>query len=249
MHHKRPKANIHAQIVHKNHHVRCSSRCALSHFGMRRFGDVVRKLRNKRHLTQEELAHKSGLSRNTIIDAEKMRTPAVRGTTYRLLAEALGLTPEQLDHEWQERPIAQNRGDPEGGIPIINHVRAGKLQEFTHLEMEPGIADDYLPRTGTGVSDPNAFALRIVGTSMEPHYHEGDTVIFSPSAKHSDGMPALVQLGGERDFENTFKRVFDKGDHVMLVADNPAFRPQHELIPKPDIIRMSRAVRRVSDAI
>ena len=44
-----------------------------------------------------------------------------------------------------------------------------------------GIADDYV--RCPDLHDANAFAVRVVGDSMEPRFHEGDIVIFSLFSK------------------------------------------------------------------
>ena len=56
------------------------------------FGGLLRAQRHRAHLSQEELAERSGLSERTIrnLEADRVRVP--RASTARLLGEALGLT-------------------------------------------------------------------------------------------------------------------------------------------------------------
>src|SRR5262245_55959308 len=56
------------------------------------FGGFLRAQRHRAHLSQEELAERSGLSERTIrnLEADRVRVP--RASTARLLGEALGLT-------------------------------------------------------------------------------------------------------------------------------------------------------------
>ncbi|MDK1031673.1 MAG: XRE family transcriptional regulator, partial [Planctomycetia bacterium] len=65
-------------------------------------------------------------------------------------------------------------------IPVINKVAAGYPQQFTDLDYPAGIADEYIGASAE-LTDPYAFAVRVVGDSMEPKYREDDIVIFSPS--------------------------------------------------------------------
>lgn len=63
-------------------------------------GDVVRlarlrQIRQRRFLSQAELAEKAGIGENTIRRLELGQTEP-RGRTVRRLAEALGVTPEDL---------------------------------------------------------------------------------------------------------------------------------------------------------
>jgi len=89
-------------------------------------------------------------------------------------------------------------------IPIINKVAAGYPSHFTDLDYPARVADEYLAAP-PDVSDVHAFAARVVGDSMEPVYHEGDTVVFSPEAPTPNGSDCFVRL--EPDHDTTFKRV------------------------------------------
>jgi SOS-response transcriptional repressor LexA len=89
-------------------------------------------------------------------------------------------------------------------VPLINKVAAGYPSEFTDLGYPARIADEYV--RVPDLSDPDAFAARVVGDSMEPEYHEGDVVIFSPQRDVRDGSDCFVRL--EHDAETTFKRVY-----------------------------------------
>ncbi|MEN0020686.1 MAG: helix-turn-helix domain-containing protein [Planctomycetota bacterium] len=64
-------------------------------------------------------------------------------------------------------------------VPLINKVAAGYPTEFTDLGYPARIADEYV--RCPDLADPDAFAARVVGTSMQPDYREGDIVIFSPA--------------------------------------------------------------------
>lgn len=93
-------------------------------------------------------------------------------------------------------------------IPLINSVAAGYPREFTDLGYPVRVADEYI--AVPGVSDPDAFAARVVGDSMTPDYREGDIVVFAPTTDATDGSDCFARL--ERDDETTFKRVFFEQD-------------------------------------
>jgi SOS-response transcriptional repressor LexA len=113
-------------------------------------------------------------------------------------------------------------------VPIINKVAAGYPQEFTDLGYPVGIADDYVT-VPAEMGDPNAFAVRVVGDSMEPRYHEGDIVILSPAAQVRSGDDCFVRFamgGGVNEGETTFKRVFfDAEDRLRLQPLNERYAP------------------------
>ena len=99
--------------------------------------------------------------------------------------------------------IEQTRGMLMRQVPLINNVAAGTPTEFTDLGYPARVADEYV--AAPMVDDPDAFAARVVGDSMEPNYRAGDIVIFSPARIVQSGMDCFVRL--EPDQETTFKRV------------------------------------------
>ena len=89
-----------------------------------------------------------------------------------------------------------NRQQPRGkaDIPIINKVPAGYPTDFTDLDYPPSVADEYV--RCPDIHDPQAFAARVVGDSMEPAYREGDIVVFAPNTPAESGQDCFVRLNG-----------------------------------------------------
>jgi phage repressor protein C with HTH and peptisase S24 domain len=107
-------------------------------------------------------------------------------------------------------------------VPIINKVAAGYPTDFNDLDYPAGIADDYV--RCPDVHDPNAFAVRVVGDSMEPRFQEGDIVIFSPAAEVRNGDDCFVRFA--LPHETTFKRVFfEAKNKVRLQPRNEKYSP------------------------
>lgn len=109
-------------------------------------------------------------------------------------------------------------------IPLINKVTAGYPGSFTDLGYPARIADEYI--RAPDVHDPDAFAARVVGDSMEPAYREGDIVVFSPQRVVESGMDCFVRL--EPDSETTFKRVYfeegeDGSERIRIQPINNAY--------------------------
>jgi len=130
-------------------------------------------------------------------------------------------------------------------VPIINKVAAGYPREFTDLGYPVGIADDYVS-VPAEMADPNAFAVRVVGDSMEPRYREGDVVIFSPAAGVRSGDDCFVRFApgsGPGEDESTFKRLFFDGPaQVRLQPLNEQHAPT--VVHAETIARAFRAVGR-----
>ena len=146
--------------------------------------------------------------------------------------------------EWGAPRSERERGKVRR-IPVINKVAAGYPLEFTDLGYPVGMADEYVSGPAE-LEDPNAFGVRVVGDSMEPKYHEGDVVIFSPAAEVKSGDDCFVRysLGARpNDSEATFKRVFfDSKDQVRLQALNEQYAPT--LLAPSEIAGIFRAVAR-----
>ncbi|MBN2138505.1 MAG: helix-turn-helix domain-containing protein [Sedimentisphaerales bacterium] len=107
-------------------------------------------------------------------------------------------------------------------VPVINKVSAGYPTDFNDLDYPVGIADDYV--RCPDLHDPNAFAVRVVGDSMEPRFNEGDIVVFSPAADVNNGDDCFVRFATPH--ETTFKRVFFEADNqIRLQPRNEKYSP------------------------
>jgi SOS-response transcriptional repressor LexA len=108
-------------------------------------------------------------------------------------------------------------------VPVINKVAAGYPHHFTDLDYPPSVAEEYI--RCPDMHDSQAFAARIVGDSMEPVYHEGDIVIFSPNCEPLNGNDCFVRFAG--DGGTTFKRFYqDNQDAIRLQPLNNKYPAQ-----------------------
>lgn len=125
-------------------------------------------------------------------------------------------------------------------VPIINRVEAGYPQDFNDLDYPVGIADDYV--RCPDLHDYNAFAVRVVGDSMEPKFFQGDIVVFSPAAQVRNGDDCFVRF--MMPHETSFKRVFfEKDGKIRLQPRNEKYSP---IITKGKRINgMYRAVMKI----
>jgi phage repressor protein C with HTH and peptisase S24 domain len=96
-------------------------------------------------------------------------------------------------------------------VPVINRVSAGYPQEFTDLDYPPSVADEYV--RCVDVHDAQAFAARVVGDSMEPRYHEGDVVVFSPNTPAQSGDDCFVRFADNGG--TTFKRFYQDDEATV----------------------------------
>jgi len=123
----------------------------------------------------------------------------------------------KLDTERVALPLAAGRL-----VPVINKVAAGYPSDFNDFDYPVGVADDYV--RCPDLHDPNAFAVRVVGDSMEPKFRQGDIVIFSPEAEVHNGDDCFIRFA--MPHETTFKRVFfESEDKVRLQPRNEKYSP------------------------
>ena len=107
-------------------------------------------------------------------------------------------------------------------VPVINKVAAGYPVDFNDLDYPVGVADDYV--RCPDLHDPNAFAVRVVGDSMEPKFNEGDIVIFSPAADVHNGDDCFIRFTSPH--ETTFKQVFFESENeIRLQPRNSNYPP------------------------
>ena len=131
------------------------------------------------------------------------------------LSDALGA--EDLNVELQPARLK-----PGQLVPVINKVSAGYPTDFDDLGYPVGFSDDYV--RCPDMHDPNTFAVRVVGDSMEPRFTEGDIVVFSPAAQVTNGDDCFVRFS--QPHETTFKRVFfETDDTVRLQPRNESYPP------------------------
>lgn len=125
-------------------------------------------------------------------------------------------------------------------VPVINKVSAGYPVDFDDLGYPVGFADDYV--RCTDLHDPNAFAVRVFGNSMEPKFNDGDIVIFSPAVEVVAGDDCFIRF--TMPHETTFKRVFfEEGGSVRLQPRNEEYAPM--IIDGARINGIYRAVMRL----
>lgn len=107
-------------------------------------------------------------------------------------------------------------------VPVINDVAAGYPVDFDDKGYPPGGADDYV--RCPDLHDPNSFAVRVVGDSMEPKYRQGDIIIFSPAMEVKNGDDCFVRMTDPH--ETMFKQVFFEGnDQIRLQPRNHKYPP------------------------
>ncbi len=211
---------------------------------MAHFGKAIRALRERQKLSIREFADKADISPATVVKNEASATPTGHQATYRAIAGGFGITVNDLDRLWRATAIGQTKGGD--GIPLINCAPAGDVVDYEEFGTDSGQGYSYVPRGD--ITDPNAFAVKVVGESMVSAMFDGEIAIFSPNRFRAETMPdgkiVFIRFSEDSRYHGcTIARVFREPDsHVLLAKDNPKF--QRRRVRTDEIIRMSALVER-----
>jgi len=107
------------------------------------FGVLLRSLRERALVSQEELAARAGVSVRAIGNLEQGRVAQPRGGSVRLLADALGLVgPERQRFEEAARQRVEPAGRPlPEGLPGVSTGSWPASQRLAPCQLPPAVAD------------------------------------------------------------------------------------------------------------
>lgn len=216
----------------------------------------IRRLREAKELTQEELAALVGVSRQAVQKWESEGEDRTAPTRKRepALAAALGVTVTELIYGTRARDevlllsandsaqSAYLNGNVIEGpdmarrtFPLISWVQAGMWTEICD-NFEPGDADAWLPcHKDLG---PHGFVLRVQGESMTTSngaysFPDGMLLYVHPEIEALPGRFVIVRRNGNAA---TFKRLTNIDGALYLEALNPAWPNRYTAVTADDHI-------------
>jgi phage repressor protein C with HTH and peptisase S24 domain len=202
-------------------------------------GERVRERRLQLKLSQPQLAREvGGITYQAIQQLE-----AGGGTKHLVpIAKALGVTAEWLQEGG--RPAPSSRSSLRA--PVAND----RLQVLGMAECGPdgwslwnGDVIDMVARPAGLAGVPGAYAVYVVGVSMEPRYHPGELVHIHPGKPLTVGAYVLVQRRPRNDGDPplaVIKRLARRtGSKIVLEQFNP---PKSFEIKAGDIVSLHRVV-------
>lgn len=171
----------------------------------------IKRIREDRGLTQEQLAELADLNRVTVAKYEMGRVVPSSNTLLRL-AEALRVSPNILLGGGAEE-MANRKAIP---IPVLGRVPAGipfeaieDVLDWEEIPAEQAKRGEY-------------FALKVKGDSMEPRIYDGDVLIVRKQSTAESGNVVIALVNGDDATVKRFKRL----EHgIMLLPNNPAYEP------------------------
>lgn len=215
----------------------------------RAIGQLIQQLREERGWTQAELAERVGLNSQTSIGRKEKGLIRVRPPERKKFAEAFGLSLEEFDAQWRASRIDRTRGGP--GIPVINRAPAGQVVDYEEHGLDTGQGLEYLDFGA--VEAEHAFAVVVVGDSMEPRLRAGDYLVLVPcdperprpdQPRIEDGSIVFVRFGPDAAHEGCALGRFyaQEGGKVRIAKDNPRY--EGHLVDRAQIVQLAVAVER-----
>lgn len=154
------------------------------------------------------------------------------------IARALGATAQWLQDGDGPAPFKSVAGRPLEPIQVLGMAECGP----DGWSLWNGEAIDVVDRPASLGGVPNAYAVYVVGTSMEPRYHPGEVVHIHPDKPLIVGDYVLVQRRGKKGEAPAavIKRLAKRtGAKVILEQFNP---PSLLEIRAADIVSIHRVV-------
>ncbi len=181
---------------------------------------AIDRMAAKHGMSASGLARRSGLDPTTfnkskrITKEGKQRWPSTESVSKVLTATGDSLAEFVAQMGEENASILAQR------VPVIGYAQAG----------DKGYFDDAGYPTGSGwdevlfpqIGDTHAFALEISGSSMEPIYRDGDTIVISPAAGIRRGDRVVVRTKeGEVMAKELSRQSARKIELASLNKDHP----------------------------
>jgi phage repressor protein C with HTH and peptisase S24 domain len=206
---------------------------------MKTIGDRVRERRTALKLSQPQLAKKvGGITYQAIQQLE-----AGGGTKHLVpIAKALGVTAEWLQDGAGSPPPARRAAAP---ATLTERLKVLGMAECgpDGWSLWNGDVIDTIDRPTNLAGVPGAYAVYVVGASMEPRYHPGELVHIHPGKPLTVGAYVLVQRRPKNDGDPplaVIKRLTRRtGNKIVLEQFNP---PKTFEIESDDIVSVHRVV-------
>ena len=187
--------------------------------------DRIRKLREDKDISQEELARRCGYSRRSTISKIEKGERNLTGDKIQVIADVLGVRPSYLmDGEEPTSLCAPEVTEDTVVFPVIGEIAAGydypAYEDWSGETVE--IPKSYLH----GRSRDEFFVLSVKGDSMYPQYMDGDKVlILKQSTMNRSGEIGAIIYDGDMA---TLKKIeyVDGEDWVKLIPINPEYTPK-----------------------
>lgn len=174
------------------------------------FGKRLKQLMEDKSIKPKALADMMDVDTSYISQLRSSHRNPGRETLIKL-SRALNLTMD----DFVTSSNIERANVPEGCIPVISLVQAGKWNEAID-SYPPGVSDEWIQYE---TKNKGVFALKVKGTSMEPEYRDGDLIIVNPQTEAHVGDDVIAKYGDQVTFKRL--KIYKPGEMVMLSPLNP----------------------------
>lgn len=190
-------------------------------------GEKIRELRDKQHMTQEELAKAAKVTKQTIFKYENGIVTNIPMDKLQIIANKLGCSPEYLlgwSTSINRAPLAKNVE----AVPLtIQFAELGAVHAGYDgtLNGEPTGRMINVPLSELHGRDKDEFfAIQVKGDSMYPIFMDKDSLLCERCESVDSGEYAIVLYNGD---EATVKKVnYVYGENWLeLIPVNPMYKP------------------------
>lgn len=188
------------------------------------FGKNMKKIRESRQMTLEEMADTLGTTKQALSRYERgERTPKI--TAAAKFADILGIPLLDLVGEEPILPgnVRKINTLHRQSIPLIGAVAAGEpilATEDCEVYIDAPVKADY--------------ALTVEGDSMSPTFIEGDIIYIRQQDDVDDGTVGVVLC----EDSACLKHIYHIKNGLQLVSENPKYPPMIRTWPEYDTIRI-----------
>jgi SOS-response transcriptional repressor LexA len=202
---------------------------------MNSLGQILKVLRQKAGLTQDELAERVGMSIHAIGNRERGDT-MIAANEWSLFAKALNAS-ESVFEEAVFGPKVKPRPNL---IPLVGSIPAGWSRVVTHCE-----DGDFVP--AHELNAELCFACVVSGDSMLPALREGDVVVFRMVGENEESLLVdgkVVACTFHETGETSVARMSRVNERrIRLSKDNPKFKPREVNLSVDELDRIGVLVQ------
>jgi phage repressor protein C with HTH and peptisase S24 domain len=192
------------------------------------FKDRVKMRMDALGLRNTDISERAKVSKATV-SFWLAGTNGAKGKNLLALADVLVCSPTWLETGKGKPPGLDSNisGDQvpikEGTVPVVGMAKLGANGYFEAIDYPVGHGDGHVLISS---SDPSAYALKVVGDSMEPRIRSGEFVLIEPSKRYVSGDEVLVRFddgGGEQSMIKVF--MHERDGYIRLLSVNDAHQP------------------------
>lgn len=176
-------------------------------------------------VTTSALARKLGISYQAVKKVEDGLSSAFKTENHAAAAQFLGVSSDWLATGRGDKrarlpvpPPALEYAGPVAGhrrVPVVGTAKMGDDGFYEELSPIPGAGDGYVEAVS---SDPNAYALRVRGSSMAPAIKDGSYVVIEPNGRPVPGEPVLVIMRSGQKMVKEF--LIERTDSIEVESVN-----------------------------